>query len=94
MLLVDLVLTAVEILVASVSDQESRLAVSQLVRGDLALPFLGVEVVLGKIVPLVLLFWPGLRKTSVVLLASALIVAGILLMRLDLVRVGELLPLL
>jgi len=93
-LLVDLVLTAVEILVASVSDQESRLAVSQLVRGDLALPFLGVEVVLGKIVPLVLLFWPGLRKTSVVLLASALIVAGILLMRLDLVRVGELLPLL
>jgi len=93
-LLVDLVLTAVEILVASVSDRESRLAVAQLLFGELALSFLGVEILLGKILPLVVLFWPRRRRTGMVLVAAALIVVGILFMRLDLVRVGELLPLL
>jgi tetrathionate reductase subunit C len=93
-LLADLILTGMEILVAWVSDEESRWAVRQLVSGQLAFGFLGMEIVLGKLVPLVLLFWPRQRKTGVILLASALIIAGILFMRLDLVRVGELLPLL
>lgn len=93
-LLVDLILTGMELLTASVSDSESRWAVSQMVSGELAWAFLGVEILLGKVLPLFLLFSSRKRTTGTVLAASALIIVGILFMRLDLVRVGELLPLL
>jgi len=93
-LLLDLVLTGAEILVGSVSGKENRLAVGLLLGGALAPRFLGMEIVLGKLIPLGLLLLPGLRRVWTVLLASFLIVVGILFMRLDLVAVGEFLPLL
>ena len=93
-LLVDLVLTGIEILVASVSGSESRWAVKELISGQLAPHFMGVEIFLGKLVPLPILFCSRFRKTGAILFASVLIMLGILFMRLDLVRVGELLPLL
>ena len=93
-LLLDLGLTALEILVAGVGGREAREAVAVLLTGDLAPCFVGIEIVLGKLVPLVLLFLPGLRRTGPVVLASVLIILGILFMRLDLVKVGELVPLL
>jgi hypothetical protein len=56
--------------------------------------FVGVEIVLGKLLPLPLLFAPRFRKPFFIFLASGLILLGILFMRLDLVAVGELAPLL
>jgi tetrathionate reductase subunit C len=93
-LLLDLVLTGAEILVGSVSGRETRSAVGLLLNGALAPRFLGMEIALGKLVPLVLLLLPGFRRVWTVLLASLFIVVGILFMRLDLVAVGEFLPLL
>lgn len=93
-LLADLILTGFEILVASVSGAESRRAVAELMQGQLALQFVGVEIVLGKLLPLPLLLCSRLRRTGTLLLACLLIVLGILFMRLDLVRVGEMMPLL
>jgi len=94
MLLLDLALTGAEILVGSVSGRENQRAVSLLLQGDLAPRFVGMEIVLGKLVPLALLLSGRFRKVWAVLVASLLIVVGILFMRLDLVAVGEFLPLL
>jgi len=88
-LVLDLLLTGIEILVASVSDAESRWAVGELLGGRLAWRFVGVEMLLGKLVPLPLLFVPRMRRPLMVLVASLLILLGILFMRLDLLEVGE-----
>jgi len=92
-LVLDLLMTGIEILAASVSDAESRWAVGELLSGRLAVRFVGVEIVLGKLLPLPLLFLPCFRRPLFVFLASILILLGILFMRLDLVTVGELSPL-
>ena len=65
-----------------------------LLTGELAPYFVGIEIILGKFVPLFILFHPRFRRVGPLLIASALIVLGILFMRLDLVHVGEMLPLL
>ena len=93
-LVLDLLMTGVEILVASVSGAENRWAVGELLYGSLALHFVGVEILLGKVLPLPLLFLSRLRKPVFVFVASFWILLGILFMRLDLVKVGEMLPLL
>ncbi|MEW6442433.1 MAG: NrfD/PsrC family molybdoenzyme membrane anchor subunit [bacterium] len=93
-LLVDLMLTGAEMLVGSASGGEGRRAVGVLLQGDLAGRFVGVEMVLGKLLPLPLLLSGRLRRVWTVLAASLLIVVGILFMRLDLVAVGEFFPLL
>ncbi len=93
-LLLDLLMTGIEILTASVSGSETRWGVRELLVGELALDFVGIEIVLGKLVPLIILFVPRFRKIWTLLLASVLIIVGILFMRLDLIRVGELMPLL
>lgn len=93
-LVLDLLLTGIEILAASVADAESRWAVRELLRGRLALRFVGVEILLGKLLPLPLLFVARFRRPITVFAASVLILLGILFMRLDLIEVGEMLPLL
>jgi tetrathionate reductase subunit C len=94
LLMLDLLMTGIDLLVASVSGGEDRLGVGVLLTGELALYFLGIEIILGKAIPLFILFHPRLRRVGPLLVASVLIIAGILFMRLDLVRVGEILPLL
>jgi tetrathionate reductase subunit C len=92
-LILDLVLTGSEILVGAVSGGEKAMVTRLLLSGPFAFNFLGVEIVLGKLIPLALLGVPRLRSASTVLIASALVVAGILFMRLDIVLVGEYYPL-
>jgi len=92
-LVLDIVMTAMEILSASVSGADTRRAVKELLTGELAFYFLGIEILLGKFVPLVLIFHPRFKRVWILLLACILIVIGILYMRLDLVHVGELIPL-
>lgn len=94
LLILDLLLTGVDILVASVSGGGDRMGVGVLLRGELAPRFVGIEIVLGKLIPLVILFHPRLQRVRPLLIASLLIILGILFMRLDLVQVGEILPLL
>ena len=94
LLILDLLLTGIDLLVASVSGGGDRLGVGMMLTGELAPYFLGIEIVLGKLVPLFILFHPRFRKVGPLLVASLLIVLGILFMRLDLVQVGEILPLL
>jgi tetrathionate reductase subunit C len=94
LLILDLLMTGIDLLVASVSGGEDRLGVEVLVTGELAPYFVGIEIILGKLVPLFILFHPRLQRVGPLLVASLLIIVGILFMRLDLVRVGELMPLL
>jgi tetrathionate reductase subunit C len=94
LLVLDILLTGIDLLVASVSGGVDRSGVETLLTGPLAPYFVGIEVFLGKLLPLVLLFHPRFRRVGPLLVASALIVLGILFMRLDLVHVGERLPLL
>lgn len=94
LLILDLLLTGIDLLVASVAGGEDRFGVGVLLAGELAPYFLGIEVILGKLIPLFILFHPRLQRVGPLVIASFLIVLGILFMRLDLVRVGELLPLL
>ena len=94
LLVLDLLLTGIDLLVASVSGGVDRGGVGTLLTGELAPYFLGIEIVGGKLIPLFLLFHPRLRRIGPLLVASVLIVLGILFMRLDLVHVGEMLPLL
>ncbi len=93
-LVLDLLMTGIEILTASVSGAETREALRVLLTGELALYFVGIEILLGKLVPLVLLFHPRCKRVGILFLACILIVIGILFMRLDLLQVGEFLPLL
>lgn len=94
LLVLDLLMTGIDLLVASVSGGEDRMGVGVLLTGELALYFVGIEIILGKLVPLFILFHPRLQRSGPLLVASLLIIVGILFMRLDLVRVGEILPLL
>ncbi len=94
LLILDLLLTGIDLLVASVSGGGDQMGVSVLLRGELAPRFVGIEMVLGKLIPLLILFHPRLQRVGPLIVASLLIVLGILFMRLDLVRVGEILPLL
>jgi len=94
LLVLDLLMTGIDLLVASASGGEDRLGVGVLLTGELAPYFVGIEIVLGKLIPLFIVFHPRLQRVGPLLVASLLIIVGILFMRLDLVRVGEFLPLL
>ncbi len=94
LLVLDLVLTGIDLLVASVSGDVDRVGVGMLLTGRIAPYFLGIEIAAGKLIPLLLLLHPRFRRVGPLLVASGLVVLGILFMRLDLVRVGEMLPLL
>jgi tetrathionate reductase subunit C len=94
LLVLDLLLTGIDLLVASASGGVDRLGVGMLLTGALAPCFVGIEIILGKLVPLLILFHPRFQRVGPLLVASALIILGILFMRLDLIRVGEILPLL
>lgn len=94
LLLFDLLLTGIHLWTARASGGPDAWGVGTLLTGELAPCFVGMEVILGKIVPLFLLFHPRFQREGPLLVASGLIVLGILFMRLDLVHVGEMLPLL
>jgi tetrathionate reductase subunit C len=94
LLVLDLLMTGIDLLAASVSGGQDRFGAGVLLSGELAPYFLGVEITLGKLIPLVILFHPRLQRAGPLVVASLMIIVGILFMRLDLVRVGEILPLL
>lgn len=93
-IIVDLAFIATDILVLLTSHTEAYLAAMMLLKGGMSHLFIGVEVVLGSIVPLFfLLFPPTKRRLSFVVLSSVLVMIGIFTMRYVMVMGGLSIPL-
>ena len=85
--LLELGLIAVEMLVLINSGGHGAEAASKLLTGPFALPFLGIEVVLGMIIPVALLLKS--KSPAIQMLASVLILIGIFTMRYVVVVGGQ-----
>jgi formate-dependent nitrite reductase membrane component NrfD len=90
----DLAFIATDILVLLTSHTEAYLAAMMLLKGSMSHLFIGVEVILGSIVPLFfLLFPPTKKRLSFVILSSILVMIGIFTMRYVMVMGGLNIPL-
>ncbi len=93
-IIVDLAFIATDILVLLTSHTEAYLAAMMLLRGSMSHLFIGVEVILGSIVPLFfLLFSPTKKRLGFVVLSSILVMIGIFTMRYVMVMGGLNIPL-
>lgn len=93
-IVVDLAFIATDILVLLTSHTEAYLAAIMLLKGSMSHLFIGVEVILGSIVPLFLLLFPPTKKRlSFVILSSILVMIGIFTMRYVMVMGGLNIPL-
>ena len=92
-LLLDLFLVLSDILILLAGNEDAIKAGWLLLTGKFAVPFLGVENGLGKVLPAILIFSTRLRTTNRMVLASFLVMFGILFMRLVVVLAGEYYPL-
>lgn len=93
MILIDLFLVLSDVLVLLVSHAEAQEVAHLLLRGQFSLYFIGVENLLGKVVPAIILLVPRFRNLTTVTIASLLVVVGIFFMRYVVVVGGEFLPL-
>jgi tetrathionate reductase subunit C len=94
-LVLDLLLTATEIVVHGVSHLGAQQSVSLLLAGPFAGLFLILENLVGKVIPMVVMLFPPARRTiPLLLLASILVMIGIYTMRYNVVVGGEFIPLL
>ncbi len=92
-LLLDLFLVLSDVLILLAGSEDAIKAGWLLLTGKFAIPFLGIENGLGKVIPAILIFSTKLRTTNRVVLASFLVMFGILFMRLVVVLAGEFFPL-
>jgi tetrathionate reductase subunit C len=92
-LLLDLFLVLSDILILLAGNEDAIKAGWLLLTGKFAIPFLGIENGLGKVLPILLIFSAKLRTTNRMVLASFLVMFGILFMRLVVVLAGEYYPL-
>ena len=93
-ILLDLFLAVSDVLVLLTADAEAKEAATLLLRGGLRPYFLGVEVSLGALLPLLLLVFPGTRRNmAAVGVASVLVMIGIITMRYIMVIGGQMVPL-
>ncbi len=90
----DLFLVLSDVLVLLNSDTEAREGAAMLLTGNFRPYFLGVEIILGSIIPLVLLLLPFTRRNPVTLsFAAVLAMIGVFAMRYVMVIGGISLPL-
>jgi tetrathionate reductase subunit C len=90
----DLFLVANDILVLLTSRTEELYVAHMMLAGKFAPLFLGVEVALGGLLPLVLVFVPRTsRITAVTMLSSVLVLVGVYAMRVVVVFAGQSVPL-
>jgi len=93
-IIVDLAFIATDILVLLTSHTEAYLAAIMLLKGSMSHLFIGVEIILGSIVPLFfLLFPPTKKRLSLIILSSVLVMIGIFTMRYVMVMGGLNIPL-
>ncbi len=90
----DLAFIATDILVLLTSHTEAYLAAVMLLKGSMSHLFIGVEVILGSIIPLFFLFFPPTKnRISFIVLSSILVMIGIFTMRYVMVVGGLSIPL-
>ena len=93
-ILLDLFLVASDVLVLLTSDAEAREGAMMILTGSFSPYFVGVEIVLGALIPLAILFFPATsRRVAAVGVASVLVMLGILAMRYTMVVGGQMIPL-
>ncbi len=92
-IIADLFLIASDLTVLASSDTESYAMLQLLTTGQFAIWFLGIELLLGAVVPLALLSVPQIRMIPAVQYASAaLVIIGIFVMRIIIVIGGQSVP--
>jgi len=89
----DLFLMFSEITTHFVSHRETYEVNLLLLTGSFAIWFVGVETLLGKLIPLGIFLTPKFRTLPAILVASVLVIIGIFFMRYNVVLAGEFLPL-
>ena len=94
MILIDLFLVLSDVLVLLVSHSEAQDVAHLILQGKFGILFIGVENVMGKMIPALILLVPRLRNLTTVTISSVLVVVGIFFMRYVVVLGGEFLPLL
>ncbi len=94
LLVFDLFLSFSDLAVHYVGEAESHEAANLFLFGAFAPFFLGVETLLGKVIPLTLVGARPIRSVAVYGVAAILVMIGILAMRCNVVLGGELIPLL
>ena len=92
-LLFDLFLVLSDVLILLAGNEDAIKAGWLLLTGKFAIPFLAIENGLGKVLPAILIFSTRLRTPNRMVLASFLVMFGILFMRLVVVLAGEYYPL-
>ncbi|MDP8256288.1 MAG: NrfD/PsrC family molybdoenzyme membrane anchor subunit [Candidatus Alcyoniella australis] len=92
-LVVDLVMVFCDIAVLSISHHGAQETAWLILGGNLSPLFVGVENLLGKVVPLIIVFHPRLRTVPGLTIAGLLVVIGIFFMRYVTVFGGQALPL-
>ena len=94
LLVFDLFLSLSDLGVHYFGERESMETARLFLFGAFAPLFLGVETLLGKVIPLVLVSSPRTRNVAVLGAASVLVMVGIFVMRCNVVLGGEHIPLL
>lgn len=93
-ILLDLFLIFSDVLVLQTADTEAHHAAMYILTGDFSPLFVGVELALGSLIPLVLLYVPRLKKkVGFQITAAVLVMIGILAMRYVMVIGGQSVPL-
>ena len=94
LIIMDLFLVANDILVLLTSHIEALEVAKLIMKGPFAPLFIGVEIILGGIVPIFIIFYPRLgRSLKGVMSASVLTLVGVLAMRIVVVIAGQYIPL-
>ncbi len=93
LLVFDLFLSLSDVGVHYFGERESMETARLFLTGAFAPLFLGVETLLGKVIPLVLVSTPRMRNPAVYGFAALLVMVGIFFMRFNVVMGGEYIPL-
>ncbi|MDP2661503.1 MAG: NrfD/PsrC family molybdoenzyme membrane anchor subunit [Dehalococcoidia bacterium] len=93
-ILLDLFLVGSDVILLLTADPEAREAAQMLLTGSFSPYFLGIEIFLGALIPVILLMLPFTKKRLVpVAIAAFLAMVGVMAMRYVLVIGGQALPL-
>jgi tetrathionate reductase subunit C len=92
-IIIDIFLVVSEVIKLSLGDAGDLQTVALILMGPFAWSFLGVEIMIGKIIPFMIVINPSTRKPAWLTLASVMVMVGIFAMRCNVVLGGEFLPL-
>jgi Ni/Fe-hydrogenase subunit HybB-like protein len=93
LLVIIMIFTVWKILTTSVSGESALAAMNALISGPYAFSFWGIEVLGGMIIPFILLLLSRGKNIKIMFVASVIMIFSIFFMRLDMVVVGQIVPL-